>query len=170
MLFSIKLYNFHHRNSIVHAYKSSAELNCGPPTSVRLPHLTAKAAPIRVLPFLEQDTGVDLHFLSFTGKKIKVSPPSSWRQADVPRTSAFRSVQLPSPLGKPKDHPVGGLLVLEQDTGVEPAFTAWEAVVLPIYESCIAWCGYYIRGKWKIQPLFVDRGGRIFACGLYAFS
>ena len=25
---------------------------------------------------------------------------------------------------------------LEQDTGVEPAFTAWEAVVLPIYESC----------------------------------
>ena len=26
---------------------------------------------------------------------------------------------------------------LEQDTGVEPAFTAWEAVVLPIYESCI---------------------------------
>ena len=27
---------------------------------------------------------------------------------------------------------------MEQDTGVEPAFTAWEAVVLPIYESCIA--------------------------------
>ena len=27
--------------------------------------------------------------------------------------------------------------VLEQDTGVEPAFTAWEAVVLPIYESCV---------------------------------
>ena len=26
---------------------------------------------------------------------------------------------------------------LEQDTGVEPAFTAWEAVVLPIYESCV---------------------------------
>ncbi len=26
--------------------------------------------------------------------------------------------------------------LLEQDTGVEPAFTAWEAVVLPIYESC----------------------------------
>ena len=28
---------------------------------------------------------------------------------------------------------------LEQDTGVEPAFTAWEAVVLPIYESCVMW-------------------------------
>ena len=26
---------------------------------------------------------------------------------------------------------------MEQDTGVEPAFTAWEAVVLPIYESCM---------------------------------
>ena len=42
---------------------------------------------------------------------------------------------------------------MEQDTGVEPAFTAWEAVVLPIYESCK--CGYYNKGKWKIQPLFV---------------
>ena len=28
-------------------------------------------------------------------------------------------------------------LFMEQDTGVEPAFTAWEAVVLPIYESCV---------------------------------
>ena len=27
--------------------------------------------------------------------------------------------------------------MLEQGTGVEPAFTAWEAVVLPIYEPCI---------------------------------
>ena len=25
---------------------------------------------------------------------------------------------------------------MEQGTGVEPAFTAWEAVVLPIYEPC----------------------------------
>ena len=25
---------------------------------------------------------------------------------------------------------------LEQGTGIEPAFTAWEAVVLPIYEPC----------------------------------
>ena len=30
------------------------------------------------------------------------------------------------------------LLFLEQGTGVEPAFTAWEAVVLPIYEPCMA--------------------------------
>ena len=27
---------------------------------------------------------------------------------------------------------------MEQGTGVEPAFTAWEAVVLPIYEPCVA--------------------------------
>ena len=26
--------------------------------------------------------------------------------------------------------------MLEQGTGIEPAFTAWEAVVLPIYEPC----------------------------------
>ena len=27
--------------------------------------------------------------------------------------------------------------LVEQGTGIEPAFTAWEAVVLPIYEPCI---------------------------------
>ena len=31
---------------------------------------------------------------------------------------------------------ISSRILLEQDTGVEPAFTAWEAVVLPIYESC----------------------------------
>ena len=36
-----------------------------------------------------------------------------------------------------EDHPKGWPSFLEQDTGVEPAFTAWEAVVLPIYESCV---------------------------------
>ena len=34
---------------------------------------------------------------------------------------------------------------MEQGTGVEPAFTAWEAVVLPIYEPC----GY--------DPIIADR-------------
>ncbi len=38
---------------------------------------------------------------------------------------------------KKKDYPLGSPSFLEQDTGVEPAFTAWEAVVLPIYESCM---------------------------------
>ena len=42
---------------------------------------------------------------------------------------------------------------MEQDTGVEPAFTAWEAVVLPIYESCER--EYYSRCEWKIQHFFV---------------
>ena len=27
---------------------------------------------------------------------------------------------------------------MEQGTGIEPAFTAWEAVVLPIYEPCVS--------------------------------
>ena len=34
--------------------------------------------------------------------------------------------------------PGGMALFLEQGTGIEPAFTAWEAVVLPIYEPCVA--------------------------------
>ena len=33
---------------------------------------------------------------------------------------------------------MGGFYCLEQGTGIEPAFTAWEAVVLPIYEPCVA--------------------------------
>ena len=48
--------------------------------------------------------------------------------------NGFDSLSLTS---KKKRHPLGCLFFLEQDTGVEPAFTAWEAVVLPIYESCI---------------------------------
>ena len=43
----------------------------------------------------------------------------------------------PSVSSQKKNHPLWGGFLLEQDTGVEPAFTAWEAVVLPIYESCI---------------------------------
>ena len=35
-----------------------------------------------------------------------------------------------------ENHPDGVVFLLEQGTGVEPAFTAWEAVVLPIYEPC----------------------------------
>ena len=43
---------------------------------------------------------------------------------------------------------------MEQGTGIEPAFTAWEAVVLPIYEPCIF--PYYSKAHRKKQPLFVD--------------
>ncbi len=45
---------------------------------------------------------------------------------------------------------------LEQDTGVEPAFTAWEAVVLPIYESCIV--GIIADPKGKFNH-FLSAGG-----------
>ena len=44
---------------------------------------------------------------------------------------------------------------MEQGTGIEPAFTAWEAVVLPIYEPCRNDWGYYSREKQKFQALFV---------------
>ena len=47
---------------------------------------------------------------------------------------------------------------LEQGTGIEPAFTAWEAVVLPIYEPCML--GYYTKPFCKNQPFFVAPGKR----------
>lgn len=50
----------------------------------------------------------------------------------------------------------GRAAILEQDTGVEPAFTAWEAVVLPMYESCVQ--VHYSRAAGKKQPFFVGKG------------
>ena len=51
---------------------------------------------------------------------------------------------------------------MEQDTGVEPAFTAWEAVVLPIYESCVG-VGIISEGDGKFKPFLSqtveERGG-----------
>ena len=41
-------------------------------------------------------------------------------------------------MGSIPENEKGTLLgALEQGTGIEPAFTAWEAVVLPIYEPCV---------------------------------
>ncbi len=42
--------------------------------------------------------------------------------------------------------------LLEQGTGVEPAFTAWEAVVLPIYEPCIQLSVLYQNQKEISSP------------------
>ncbi len=46
---------------------------------------------------------------------------------------------------------ISSRILLEQDTGVEPAFTAWEAVVLPIYESCVCE-GIIAEGFGKFNP------------------
>ena len=45
---------------------------------------------------------------------------------------------------------MGWPFIMEQGTGIEPAFTAWEAVVLPIYEPCIE--VYYTKPRCKNQP------------------
>ena len=54
-----------------------------------------------------------------------------------------------------KGHPRGVSFFMEQGTGIEPAFTAWEAVVLPIYEPCEQ--KHYTRPECKFQSLFVTR-------------
>ena len=51
---------------------------------------------------------------------------------------------------KKEEMPRGISSFLEQGTGIEPAFTAWEAVVLPIYEPCIGE-GIIASGKEKIN-------------------
>ena len=72
-------------------------------------------------------------------EKIMELPPSSRGQGTVHRTVPFSWVRLPHVHCEIiQATRMGGLYYLEQDTGVEPAFTAWEAVVLPIYESCVS--------------------------------
>ena len=54
--------------------------------------------------------------------------------------------------------PVRWPFFLEQDTGVEPAFTAWEAVVLPIYESCVG-KGIIAKGNGNFNLFLSKRKG-----------
>ncbi len=44
---------------------------------------------------------------------------------------------------------------LEQGTGVEPALTAWEAAVIPIYQPCEG-CHYHSMFNYKKQVDFVE--------------
>ena len=55
---------------------------------------------------------------------------------------------------------------MEQDTGVEPAFTAWEAVVLPIYESCICE-GIIAKGDGKCNNFLSEDIGVVYAPGVW---
>ena len=66
-----------------------------------------------------------------------MSPPSRLAASRCPSDIRIGWVRLPYDLETVKTPHQGCLYCLEQDTGVEPAFTAWEAVVLPIYESCV---------------------------------
>ena len=50
---------------------------------------------------------------------------------------------------------------MEQGTGIEPAFTAWEAVVLPIYEPCIICCnGIIAKGNGKCNHFLSGKENR----------
>ena len=53
-------------------------------------------------------------------------------------TAGGAGLSIPSCFKKQQPPRWGGCCFLEQGTGIEPAFTAWEAVVLPIYEPCMA--------------------------------
>ena len=81
---------------------------------------------------LEQGTGV---VCIFAFSENKCSARSSPRRQ---RSSALHFI-IRFPLLNKETTPQGWSLYLEQGTGVEPAFTAWEAVVLPIYEPCVVW-------------------------------
>ena len=59
------------------------------------------------------------------------------------------------PCGDNKKAPSRVPFFLEQGTGVEPALTAWEAAVIPIYQPCER-C-YYSRSAGVLQPKILSR-------------
>ena len=58
--------------------------------------------------------------------------------------------------------------MLEQGTGIEPAFTAWEAVVLPIYEPCIHIGDIIADQNGKFNPFLSLAEGRFTIISLVA--
>ena len=79
-----------------------------------------------------------------TGSPTRVQSPAR-------RRSLLRSK---SAAPKKKDTHVG-VFFLEQGTGVEPALTAWEAAVIPIYQPCER-C-YYNRSAGDLQPEILSK-------------
>ena len=75
--------------------------------------------------------------------------------ATVHRTVACILVRFPTNI-KGTDTSDGVSVPLEQGTGIEPAFTAWEAVVLPIYEPCEH--GVLYQTKMEISTVFCRVG------------
>ncbi len=55
---------------------------------------------------------------------------------------------------------------VEQDTGVEPASAAWEAAVLPMYESCRDPCGCILSPGAEKCNRFLP-GPESFLCRFY---
>lgn len=62
---------------------------------------------------------------------------------------------MPYRFQKRETHHTVCLPFLEQGTGVEPALTAWEAAVIPIYQPCER-C-YYNRSAGDLQPEILSK-------------
>ena len=90
--------------------------------------------------FLERATRLELASRhpanGITIRRNPASPLNLTRFAQVEAASST----LPAAFQKEKP-PKGWFSFLEQGTGVEPALTAWEAAVIPIYQPCIHFTG-----------------------------
>ena len=106
-------------------------------------HLDASQAPVYTEQDVIRETHTSREFEAITGETQRrlgrvlsndcLLYTSCRRQNACDRTTS----SLRGPYSKKKCHPFGWHFFLEQDTGVEPASSAWEADVLPMYESCI---------------------------------
>ena len=83
---------------------------------------------------------------------VQTQPDSKGRFCTYPQGANRRWKTPFARATKNRCEPMQSAAMMEQGTGIEPAFTAWEAVVLPIYEPCK--CPYYNRPTPKKQPPF----------------
>ena len=90
-------------------------------------------------------TGIDLHFRPGMDENKGIAGTLPGDQQSNGMLDLIGSIPVLYFYSKKENHPGGMALFLEQGTGIEPAFTAWEAVVLPIYEPCVGM--YYSRAE-----------------------
>ena len=87
-------------------------------------------------------------------ESIKVLPPSSRRQATVPRTVAFESFESHAQSKRKKPIRIDELFLLAEDEGFEPPRTESESGVLPLHKSSMCRTRLLYPSFWKSQGKF----------------
>ena len=76
-------------------------------------------------------------FLARSRASIRSAAENCYRRNSLPPLNNLNQAETRSAASRPKKvHDFRRGLFLEQGTGVEPALTAWEAAVIPIYQPC----------------------------------
>ena len=91
-------------------------------------------------------------FLARSRASIRSAAENCYRRNSLPPLNNLNQAETRSAASRPKKvHDFRRRLFLEQGTGVEPALTAWEAAVIPIYQPCDGWSISYSSCHFKAK-------------------